>query len=29
MSVRTPDPNGGWLSDDELSSIRRRLPLLY
>jgi len=27
--VRTPDPNGGWLSDDELSSIRRRLPLLY
>ncbi|BAU99775.1 NUDIX hydrolase family protein [Aurantimicrobium minutum] len=29
MSVRTPDPNGGWLGDDELSSIRRRLPLLY
>ena len=29
MSVRTPDPNGGWLSDDELSSIRRRLPILY
>ena len=29
MSVRTPDPNGGWLSDDELSTIRRRLPLLY
>ena len=29
MSVRTPDPNGGWLSEDELSSIRRRLPLLY
>ncbi len=27
--MRTPDPNGGWLSDDELSSIRRRLPLLY
>ena len=29
MSVRTPDPNGGWLSEDELSTIRRRLPLLY
>ena len=29
MSVQTPDPNGGWLSEDELSSIRRRLPLLY
>ena len=27
--MRTPDPNGGWLSDDELTSIRRRLPLLY
>ena len=27
--MRTPDPNGGWLSDDELFSIRRRLPLLY
>lgn len=27
--MRTPDPNGGWLRDDELSSIRRRLPLLY
>ena len=29
MSVRTPDPNGGWLSEDELFTIRRRLPLLY
>ncbi|MBF4461557.1 MULTISPECIES: NUDIX hydrolase family protein [unclassified Rathayibacter] len=29
MSVRTPDPNSGWLSDDELAEIRRRLPLLY
>lgn len=29
MSVRTPDPNSGWLSDDELADIRRRLPLLY
>ena len=29
MSVRTPDSNPGWLSDDELSAVRRRLPLLY
>lgn len=29
MSVRTPDPNSGWLSDDELADVRRRLPLLY
>ena len=29
MSVRTPDPNSGWLSDGELAEIRRRLPLLY
>jgi hypothetical protein len=29
VSVRTPDPNSGWFSDDELASIRRRLPLLY
>jgi ADP-ribose pyrophosphatase YjhB (NUDIX family) len=28
-SVGTPDPNPGWLSDDELAQIRRRLPLLY
>ncbi|WP_207454297.1 NUDIX hydrolase family protein [Desertivibrio insolitus] len=28
-SVGTPDPNSGWLSDDELAEIRRRLPLLY
>lgn len=28
-SVGTPDPNAGWLSDDELTSIRMRLPLLY
>lgn len=27
--VRTPDPNEGWLSEEELASIRRRLPLLY
>lgn len=29
MSVRTPDPNPGWLGDDELEQVRRRLPLLY
>lgn len=29
MSVRTPDPNSGWLSDDELAHVRRRLPILY
>ena len=29
MSVRTPDPNPGWLGDDELAAIRLRLPLLY
>ena len=28
-SVGTPDPNPGWLSDDELADARRRLPLLY
>jgi ADP-ribose pyrophosphatase YjhB (NUDIX family) len=28
-STGTPDPNSGWLSDDELTSIRMRLPLLY
>jgi len=25
----TPDPNSGWFSDDELSYIRQRLPLIY
>lgn len=29
MSVRTPDPESGWLSDDELAQIRSRLPLTY
>ena len=29
MTVRTPDPNSGWLSDSELADARRRLPLLY
>ena len=28
-SVGTPDPNAGWLSDEELADARRRLPLLY
>jgi ADP-ribose pyrophosphatase YjhB (NUDIX family) len=28
-STRTPDPNPGWLSDEELAEIRRRIPLLY
>lgn len=28
-SVGTPDPNSGWLSEEELAEIRRRLPLLY
>lgn len=28
-SVGTPDPNSGWLSDEELADVRRRLPLLY
>jgi ADP-ribose pyrophosphatase YjhB (NUDIX family) len=28
-SVGTPDPNPGWLSDEELANARSRLPLLY
>lgn len=28
-SIGTPDPNSGWLSDDELAEIRTRLPILY
>jgi len=28
-AVGTPDPNSGWLSDDELADVRSRLPLLY
>lgn len=28
-NTRTPDPNPGWLSDDELEQVRTRLPLLY
>ena len=29
MSVRTPDPDSGWLSEDELAEIRSRLPFAY
>ena len=28
-SVGTPDRNSGWLSEEELADIRRRLPLVY
>ena len=28
-SVGTPDPNSGWLSDEEFAEARRHLPLLY
>jgi ADP-ribose pyrophosphatase YjhB (NUDIX family) len=28
-TVGTPDPNPGWLSDEELRLVRGRLPLLY
>jgi hypothetical protein len=32
-SLRTPDPDpdsgSGWLSDEELASVRRRLPIAY
>lgn len=29
MSVRTPDPNPGWLNDADLYEARRRLPMVY
>ncbi|WP_293695874.1 NUDIX hydrolase family protein [uncultured Agrococcus sp.] len=29
MAVRTPDPNPGWLSEDDLYEARRKLPILY
>ena len=30
-STRTPDPDpdSGWLSDEELADVRRRLPICY
>ena len=28
-STRTPDPNPGWLSEEELAAFRARMPLLY
>ena len=28
-SVRTPDPNPGWLSDIALDETRSRVPILY
>ncbi|PRZ18556.1 uncharacterized protein DUF4916 [Nesterenkonia sandarakina] len=29
MSIRTPDPNPGWLNEDDLYEARRRLPMVY
>jgi len=29
MNVRTPDPNPGWLSEDDLFEARGRLPMVY
>lgn len=29
MSVRTPDPNPGWLNEEDLYEARRRLPMVY
>ncbi|MBS3180233.1 MULTISPECIES: DUF4916 domain-containing protein [unclassified Pseudoclavibacter] len=29
MTVRTPDPESGWMNDDELALVRRRVPMLY
>ncbi|GAA4839222.1 NUDIX hydrolase family protein [Garicola koreensis] len=29
MSVRTPDPNPGWLSEEDLYEARRRIPMVY
>ena len=29
MNVRTPDPNPGWLSDEDLFEARGRLPMVY
>ena len=27
--MRTPDPNPGWLSEEELEAARQRLPMVY
>src|SRR5690625_8024066 len=29
MTVRTPDPNTGWLDETELAAARARLPMIY
>ncbi|ABY25209.1 mutator protein (7,8-dihydro-8-oxoguanine-triphosphatase) [Renibacterium salmoninarum ATCC 33209] len=29
MTVRTPDPNPGWLSEGDLYEARSRLPMIY
>lgn len=29
MHVGTPDPESGWLDDDELELVRRRVPIIY
>jgi hypothetical protein len=29
VGTGTPDPNPGWLSEDDLASIRQRLPIVY
>ncbi|WP_430591657.1 NUDIX hydrolase family protein [Humidisolicoccus flavus] len=29
MAVQTPDPNPGWLSDEDLADARSKLPILY
>ena len=28
-SVRTPDPNPGWLSEEDLNRARATLPIVY
>ena len=28
-SLGTPDPHPGWLSEEDLTHVRHRLPLLY
>ncbi len=29
MNVRTPDPNPGWLSEEDLAEARSHLPMVY